>query len=85
VPAYLDAMRVAAHSDLLASVPQSCLGNQLLKGYGASLGLLHFDLPLDMPEIQVTALWHPRVDADPAQRWLRELVAKVCKKAYPGT
>jgi DNA-binding transcriptional LysR family regulator len=85
VPGYLDAMRVAAHSDLLAVVPQSCLGNKLLKGYAISLGLLHFDLPLDMPEIHITALWHPRVDADPAQRWLRQLVAKVCRKAYPGT
>lgn len=83
VPGYLDAMRVAAHSDLLAVVPQSCLGNRFLKGYAVSLGLLHFDLPLDMPEIHITALWHPRVDADPAQRWVRQLVAKVCKKAYP--
>jgi DNA-binding transcriptional LysR family regulator len=84
VPGYLDAMRIAAHSDLLAVVPQSCLGNRFLKGYAATLGLVHFDLPLAMPEIQITALWHPRVDTDPTQRWLRQLVANVCKKAYPG-
>ena len=85
VPGYLDAMRVAAHSDLLAVVPHSCLGNRFLKGYAVSLGLLQFDLPLDMPDTHITALWHPRVDADPAQRWLRQVVAKVCRKAYPET
>ena len=84
VPGYLDAMRIAAHSDLLAVVPPSCLGNRFLKGYAVALGLVHFNLPLVMSEIQITALWHPRVDADPTQRWLRQLVAHVCKKAYPG-
>jgi DNA-binding transcriptional LysR family regulator len=84
VPGYLDAMRIAAHSDLLAVVPQSCLGNRFLKGYAVSLGLVAFALPLVMPEIHITSLWHPRVDADRTQRWLRELVAKVCKKAYPS-
>ena len=82
VPGYLDAMRIAAHSDLLAVVPQSCLGNTFLKGYAASLGLGHFDLPLAVPQVQITALWHPRVDADPTQRWLRQLVTNVCNKAY---
>ena len=82
VPGYLDAMRIAAHSDLLAVVPQSCLGNTFLKGYAGSLGLSHFILPVALPQVQITALWHPRVDADPTQRWFRQLVSTVCKKAY---
>jgi DNA-binding transcriptional LysR family regulator len=83
VPGYPDAMRVAAHSELLAIVPQSCLGNAFLKGYAASLGLCSFELPVSLPAMQIAALWHPRIDADPAQRWLRQVVASVCRKAYP--
>ncbi len=84
VPGYSDALRVAAHSDLLAIVPRSCLGNAFLKGRAATLGLCSFELPVRMPEMLITALWHPRVDADPAQRWLRKVVGSVCRKAYPS-
>lgn len=83
VPGYPDTMRVAAHSELLAVVPSSCLGNTFLKRHAASLGLCSFELPLRMPDILISAFWHPRVDVDPAQHWLRQLVISVCKKAYP--
>jgi len=32
--------------------------------------------------LSVSAM-HPRVDADPAQRWFRQQVIGVCKRAYP--
>jgi hypothetical protein len=31
-----------------------------------------------MPDITVSLLWHPRMDADPAHRWLRLCVRDVC-------
>lgn len=83
VPGYPDAMQVAANSDLIALVPQTSLGNTFVKDRVASLGLCSFDIPVRMPEILISALWHPRVDADPAQRWLRQVVISVCKSAYP--
>ena len=83
VPGYPDAMRVAANSDLLAIVPRSCLGNTFLKGHASSLGLCSFELPVRMEEMPIAALWHPRVDADPVQHWLRQVVVSVCRKAYP--
>jgi DNA-binding transcriptional LysR family regulator len=85
VPGYPDAMQVAANSDLIALVPRSSLGNAFMKDRAASLGLCSFDIPVRMPEILISALWHPRVDADPAQRWLRQVVISVCKSAYPET
>jgi DNA-binding transcriptional LysR family regulator len=30
--------------------------------------------PVPVPELTISLLWHPRMDADPAHRWLRELV-----------
>jgi DNA-binding transcriptional LysR family regulator len=85
VPGFPDAMQVAANSDLVALVPRSSLGNAFVKDRAASLGLSSFDIPVRMPEILISALWHPRVDADPAQRWLRKVVISVCKSAYPAT
>jgi DNA-binding transcriptional LysR family regulator len=37
-----------------------------------------FVLPFAGPEITVSMLWHPRMHADPAHRWLRECVREVC-------
>lgn len=83
VPGYPDAMRIARYSDLVALVPRSCLGNSLMSDHAATSGLEGFDLPVPTPEFMISAMWHPRVDADPAHRWLRETVMSVCQQAYP--
>ena len=81
VPGFPDAMRIARHSDLVALVPRSCLGNGLANDQAA--GLRSFELPVRTPEIVISAMWHPRVDADPAHRWLRDTVVSVCRTAFP--
>lgn len=83
VPGYPDAMRIARRSDLVAVVPRSCLGNALASDHPATAGLERFELPLPMPEFRISAIWHPRMDADPAHRWLRNTVMSVCRTAYP--
>jgi DNA-binding transcriptional LysR family regulator len=75
VPGYPDALRIAQQSDLVALVPLSCLGNDPVPG------LVSFELPVRTPEIVISAMWHPRMDADPAHRWLRETVAAMCRTA----
>ena len=80
VPGFPDAMRIACHSDLVALVPRSCLGNSLANDQSA--GLQSFELPVRTPEIVISAMWHPRVDADPAHRWLRDTVVSVCRTAF---
>ncbi|GGF03055.1 LysR family transcriptional regulator [Aliidongia dinghuensis] len=83
VPEYPDAMRIARCSDLVALVPRSCLGNALVTDHAAILGLESFELPVRTPEFNISAIWHPRLDADPAHRWLRDTIMAVCKDAYP--
>ncbi|WP_030690546.1 LysR family transcriptional regulator [Streptomyces globisporus] len=39
-----------------------------------ALGLVAFDVPLDLPPLPVGLAWHPRHDADPAHAWLRGCV-----------
>lgn len=69
VPGFPDALRIARHSDLVGLVTQSCLSDPQFAD-----GLTSFALPVATPEIGVTALWHPRMEVDPAHRWLRDLV-----------
>ncbi len=85
VPGFPDAMRIAANSDLVALVPHASLRNTFITNRVATMGLQQFEIPIHTPEILISALWHPRVDADPAQRWLRQVVVSVCKGAYPAT
>ena len=79
VPGFPDAIRIARRSDLVALVPRSCLGSADL----LMEGLATFDLPVDTPEILISAMWHPRMDADPAHRWLRDTVMAVCRVVAP--
>jgi DNA-binding transcriptional LysR family regulator len=83
VPGYPDAMRLARHSDLVALVPRSCLGHRLMNEDAAIAGLASFALPVPAPTFMISAMWHPRMDADPAHRWLRDTVMSVCRQAYP--
>lgn len=65
------ALALARASDLIACVPERHTGN-------LRAGMHSFSLPVTAPEFTVSLLWHPRLDADPAHRWLRGLVVKTC-------
>jgi DNA-binding transcriptional LysR family regulator len=84
VPGYPDAMRVAAGTDLIALVPRSSLGNAFTPGLVDALGLRSFAIPVRLPEILISALWHPRMHGDPVHRRLRDAVIDVCRRAYPA-
>lgn len=71
VGGFSTALTLARTSDLIATVPERHTGN-------ARAGMHSFPLPLSIPEITVSLLWHPRLDADPAHRWLRGCVRDVC-------
>lgn len=71
VGGFATALALARASDLIASVPERHTGN-------LRAGMHSFPLPVALPEITVSLLWHPRLDADPAHRWLRGHVRAVC-------
>lgn len=83
VPGFPDALRIARQSNLIALVPRSCFDIGLMGGDPLIQGLVSFQLPVPTPEIAISAMWHPRTDADPAHRWLRETVISVCVTAFP--
>ena len=71
VSGFSAALALARGSDLVATVPERHTGN-------LRAGMAGFPLPVATPEITVSMLWHPRMDADPAHRWLRECVRDLC-------
>ncbi|MCW5797167.1 MAG: LysR family transcriptional regulator [Nitrospira sp.] len=67
------ALALARASDLIATVPERHTG--VLRA-----GMHSFALPISTPEFTVSLLWHPRLDADLAHRWLRGCVQEVCSQ-----
>ena len=77
VGGFSGALALARASDLIATVPERHTGN-------LREGMHSFALPLAVPDITVSLLWHPRTDADPAHRWLRRCVREVCSEQLAG-
>lgn len=71
VSGFSAALALARTSDLIASVPERHTGN-------LRSGMHSFPLPFSTPEVTVSLLWHPRLDADLAHRWLRGCVRDAC-------
>ncbi|TIT36048.1 MAG: LysR family transcriptional regulator [Mesorhizobium sp.] len=82
VPGYPDAMRIVRQSELVATVPGSCFASASAGDHASMAGLESFELPLPIPQFKISAMWHPRMDADPAHRWLRDTVMSACRAAY---
>lgn len=71
VGGFAAALALARATDLVASVPERHTEN-------LRVGMHSFPLPILAPPITVSMLWHPRLEADPAHRWLRGCVRDVC-------
>jgi DNA-binding transcriptional LysR family regulator len=79
VPGFPSALAVAQASDLVALVPASFLHQT-----EAQTRLHWFELPFKTRPITISQMWHPRMEVDPAHRWLRQTVLTVCQQQYPG-
>jgi DNA-binding transcriptional LysR family regulator len=71
VAGFSTALALSRATELIVSVPER---------HTASLraDMHSFPLPLTLPAFTVAMLWHPRMDADPAHRWLRGCLREVC-------
>ena len=71
VGGFATALALARATDLIASVPERHTGY-------LRAGMCSFPIPVATPEFTVSMLWHPRLDADLAHRWLRGCVRDAC-------
>jgi len=78
VPGFANAINIVRQTDLIGLVPLSALG--WLPASPQRAGLAEFALPVVTPAIKISAIWHPRLHADPAHRWLRETLVSLCQR-----
>ncbi|HEY8572486.1 LysR family transcriptional regulator [Phenylobacterium sp.] len=71
VGGFATALSLARSANLVATVPER---------HTATLrdGMVTFAVPAPTKGFTVSMLWHPRLDGDPAHRWLRGIVRDVC-------
>jgi DNA-binding transcriptional LysR family regulator len=76
VDGFAAALALARGSDLIATVPEK---------HTAALreGMHSFPLPLPAEPFTISLLWHPRLDGDPAHRWLRGCIREACRIELP--
>jgi DNA-binding transcriptional LysR family regulator len=67
------ALALAKGSDLIAGIPERLTPTM-------RTGLVSFALPFRCEEWTLSLLWHPRMEADPAHRWLRGCVGEICRE-----
>ena len=68
---FATALALARFSDLIVAVPEYHTAR-------LRAGMHAFPLPVAVPEFTVSLLWHPRLDADAAHRWLRGCIREAC-------
>lgn len=69
VPSYASSLYVLLETDAVGMAAKL-----MSTGVIRALGLRTFPIPLDLPPLSLTQVWHPRHDADGAHAWLRALV-----------
>lgn len=76
VGGFAAALSMARGADLVATVPERHTAG--LRG-----GMATLPMPGLAAGFTISMLWHPRLDGDPAHRWLRGLVRDVCASETP--
>lgn len=75
VPYFSIVPQLLKKSNLVATVP-----TRIASLYAEDHGVEVLAPPMPLPEIEICMAWHPTFSADPAQIWLRELVASVSQE-----
>ena len=74
VDGFAAALALARASDLVATVPER-------HTLGLREGMVSFALPFKTEQLTISLLWHPRMEGDPAHRWLRQIVRQASEAA----
>jgi DNA-binding transcriptional LysR family regulator len=75
VPHFLAGAMIVADSDMVLTLPRR-LANRL----AATLPIAVLDLPLAVPGLAPTMIWHERVHGDPCHIWVRQQVIDVARE-----
>ena len=73
MPHFLLVPEIVARSDMISTLPE-----RLARGYAKRLRI--FEPPLELEGFTVGEIWHERNQRDPAQQWLREILAELSQQ-----
>ena len=80
VPFFLSALLMVSESDAVVTLPE-----RVARAMEERFRLKILTPPLQLPPYTLSLVWHPRMDGDPAHRWLRDAVVEAARAAAPGT
>ncbi len=66
---FYSACRVVESSDMLLTLPKTAA-----RMFSQSLAINIYDLPVELPNIDVHLYWHINLDKDPSSKWLRNKI-----------
>ena len=72
VPHFLGLARIVAGSEMIATIPE-----RLAQIFSEQVGIQILEPPFHAPPIEIKQHWHERYHHDPANRWLRGLIARL--------
>ncbi|MEO7242629.1 MAG: LysR family transcriptional regulator [Variovorax sp.] len=75
---FFTAVRVSGASDLLGVLPR-----HFFDVPGVAERLVLRPLPMAMAPVRIDAYWHRRLHGDPAHNWLRKMLVRAAKAAFP--
>jgi len=73
VPHFLSAPLIVSETDMILSLPY-----RIAAQFKKFAHLEIFRVPIDLPDYELSMIWHPLRDKDPAHLWLREKIVTVC-------
>ncbi|NOT12864.1 MAG: LysR family transcriptional regulator [Methylococcaceae bacterium] len=73
VPHFLSASLIVAETDMILSLPY-----RIAAQFKMIAHLEIFPVPIDLPDYELSMIWHPLRDKDPAHLWLRKKIVTVC-------
>lgn len=73
VPTFSAAFLMLANGDLILPIADLYVA----KERSMLAGLRAFPIPLDLPPVTLRLAWHPRLEADAAHQWLRDIVREI--------
>ncbi len=76
VPYFLSALQLVAQTDYLLTISE-----RIATRLAPTLGLELLEVPLPLRPYALSLLWHPRCDADPGHRFLREVFSRAASEA----
>jgi DNA-binding transcriptional LysR family regulator len=71
VPYFVTALHLVAETDYVLTISE-----RIARRFAGPLSLTVLEVPLELRPYALSLVWHPRTDADPGHRFLREVFAR---------